>query len=184
MKHLRNLPHYVLDQMVMAHASNERGSGTQEKGSQPPTQQQPRAQQPARQSPVTKSPPQPPGPLLRSERETSPDFDDDDDALLEKWVKAKVGSGERWNNISIYQELSNKVRAMLLSHASAMFYVHGSMFYSWCLSNRIPAISSLRPILEASFCNLVARRTYRHEELGLRARACLSAYHFTIVKEK
>lgn len=129
MKHLRNLPEHVLDQMLTAHASNERGPralstndpASQQQGSRPPTQQQPRAQQPTRQSPVTKSPPQPPR-LSRSERDTSPDFDDDDDALLEKWVKAKVGSGERWNNISIYQELSKKVSVMLLSHASASSY--------------------------------------------------------------
>lgn len=181
MKHLRNLPDDVLDQMAAAHASNERDSGAPSTNGSPSQQQRsrPPTHPPTRQSPLAKSPPQPSRPLSRGERETSPDFDDDDDALLEEWVKAKVGSGERWNNISIYQELSKKVRAisLLLAQASAILYLR-------YIPNSIPAISSLRQILEESFCNLVERRTYRHEELELRARACFSPSRFATLKER
>ncbi|SPO02691.1 uncharacterized protein DNG_05364 [Cephalotrichum gorgonifer] len=121
-KRLRNLPPDVLDQMASSNDSNSpashppatNGTRAQQQAPGAPATNGPRPQRqatPPSQQAQQSAPVQPPPPLRQlppAEREKSPGFDDNDDALLERHVKAKVESGERWNGMPIYEELSEQ----------------------------------------------------------------------------
>lgn len=49
------------------------------------------------------------------ERQESPDFNDEDDSLLEQYVKYMVEGGQRWNDNAIYKKLAKEVRSIVSS---------------------------------------------------------------------
>ena len=68
----------------------------------------------------------PPRPLSPSEREESPSFNDEDDDLIEKWVKSMVEDGKRWNDIGIYEALAEVVRSITFPFPLTPFRVPSS----------------------------------------------------------
>lgn len=66
----------------------------------------------APQSPPYQSLPRPLQPSSPGGREDPTSFSSDDDARLERYVKAKVESGGRWNSISTYEDLAKEVSVM------------------------------------------------------------------------